>query len=98
MLLLHKQPHDKRSITESLQAYITRARLSVKWVYFQEKYYNSQNYAYPPPFEKPLKFIVHGRIFKRLQCYDNISVKEFVQISRTGYTLVYVCFILYVKL
>lgn len=52
----------------------------------------------PPPFEKPLKFIVHGRIFKRLQCYDNISVKEFVQISRTGYTLVYVCFILYVKL
>ena len=52
MLLLHKQPHDKRSITESLQAYITRARLSVRWVYFQEKYYNSQNYAYPPP---PLK-------------------------------------------
>ena len=48
---LHKQVHDKRGIAESLQAYITRARLTelrVRWVYFQEKYHNSRKYAHPP--------------------------------------------------
>ena len=48
---LHKQVHDKRDIAELLQAYITRARLTelrVRWVYFQEKYHNSQKYAHPP--------------------------------------------------
>ena len=42
LLLLHKQAHDKRSIAESLEAYINRDRLSVCEVFFfSEKYRNS---------------------------------------------------------
>ena len=42
LLLLHKQAHDKRGITESLHAQ------SVRWAYFQEKYHNSRKYTHPP--------------------------------------------------
>ena len=44
-----------------------------------------------PLFEKPLHFIiVHGRIFEKLRCYDNIFIKDFNYSN--FYTLVYVCF------
>ena len=42
LLLLHKQPHDKRSTVESLHAYIHRAFLTACEVgVFQENYHDS---------------------------------------------------------
>ena len=34
LLLVHKQVHDKEGIAKSLQVYINRAKLCVRWVYF----------------------------------------------------------------
>ena len=47
LLLLCKQAMTKKSIAESLQAYVTRARLTacVRWAYFREK---CQKYTHPP--------------------------------------------------
>ena len=66
ILLLHKQAHDKTGISESLHAYINRARLilHVGWAYFQEKYHNSRKYTHPPSLGSHLSSLPMG-IFSR---------------------------------
>ena len=88
LLLLHKQAHDKRSIAESLEAYINRDRLSVCEVFFfSEKYRNSgstyidfipiflsRKYT-PPPFEELLSLLLMG-VFSRDygDCSDTVCL------------------------
>ena len=50
-------PFDKRGIAESLHVYINRANVT------------TLKNTPTPLFEEPLKFITHGRIFKRLWYY-----------------------------
>jgi len=59
-----------------ITTYITGARLSVRWVYFQKKYHNSQKCTHPL-LEELLKFIACGCIFERLQYYElNVLIKK----------------------
>ena len=60
LLLLHKQAHDKRGIAESLQVYITSARLTVCGVGVISQLSKYTHLL----FEEPLKFITHG-VFSR---------------------------------
>ena len=51
-------------------------KLHVRWVYFQEKYHNSQKYVCPPLFEEILKFIAHGHIYCNLHELPYDSTNE----------------------
>ena len=69
LLLLHKQAHNKRSIAESLHAYITTARLTVcELGVFSDKYHNS-----PHSFRRSLSLspiCVLLRLYKILWDYS----------------------------
>ena len=53
LLLLHKEVHDKKGITEPLQVYMNKAGLIITTLVNMPT----------PLFEEPLKFISHGHIF-----------------------------------
>ena len=88
LLLLHKQAHDKRSIAESLEAYINRARLSVCEVFFffflrniatlevhisiSFQYFSRENIPPTPPFEELLSLLPMG-VFSR-DCSDTLCL------------------------
>ena len=84
LLLLHKQVHDKRSIAESLEAYINRDRLAVCEVCVFFLYHNLWKYIYrfhsnislkkitPPPFEELLSLLPMG-VFSR-DCSDTLCL------------------------
>ena len=64
------QVHNKRGIAGSLHAYINKARLTKCEV---GVFLREISYAL---FEKPLKFIAHGCIFKRLRYYQLLKLNS----------------------
>ena len=60
LLLLHQQAHDRKSIAESLYAYLNRSRLTVCEVFIFCRGISHLLKVRPPSFEKLLKFIAHA--------------------------------------